>query len=121
MAVRAHDLALLVEGLVAEVVELDHDRIRLRTIDTGVLLEERHQVGRRRQRECLLALARLIDVPLAVRCIVPLLVGRSAEATEAVALIPTRTPPRELLDQLSLAAVSAALGSLSASHERMFP
>lgn len=73
-----------VERLVPAVVEFENEGIRLTAVNARVCAEELNQ--ERRARKCIDALPRLcrVDVPLAIRRIVLLLVGGSTESAVIV-------------------------------------
>jgi hypothetical protein len=126
MAVRADHLALLHfveealpaspgetcadgEELVAEVVELEHDRIVLPTVTTRVAREELDEECGSLEHQLPPSNSGLIDVPLAVSQVVLLLIGGSARPAEGVPLVPLLSPPCELLGRFALTASAATL------------
>jgi hypothetical protein len=125
MAGRAHDLALrdlvedasptsirerlsYVERLVAEMVELEDDRVMFAAVDARVHAKVLEEISGALKRERLLPCSRLVDVALAVRQVVLAVVLRSACLAEVVALPDLLPPPVEGMDRLNLAAPAAS-------------
>lgn len=107
------------EGLVPDVVELEHDRVRLAAVDAGMRREVIDQPAGSLQRHELLPGLRLVDVPLPVRRVVLFAVRRATRPTHGVALTPTPAPG-ELVRRFLLAA-AATLKRLGRCHgEPMF-
>jgi hypothetical protein len=87
------------EALVAEVVELKHDRIALTAVDARVVAEEMDQIfGPLGDHGSLPELC-VGDVALPVRRVVFLLVRGATRAAVVVALAPCATAPREVLQR----------------------
>jgi hypothetical protein len=137
MAVRANDLALvdLVEhGLpapirepltdvkhlvaLADVVELEHDRVRLAALHARMKLKELKEV--RRPLEARLSPQRggIRDVSRPVGPVVHAPIGSPTRPAHRIALEPSATAPRKRLDGLGFTALPAALGF--GCHEHMF-
>jgi hypothetical protein len=112
MAVRADDFAFrdlvedvspapirkrlgYVERLVAEMVELEDDRVMLTAVDARVRAKVLEEILGALERERLLPRARLVDVALPVRQVVLPVVLRSARLAKVVALPDLLPPPVE--------------------------
>jgi hypothetical protein len=113
MAVSAHHDALLdlgenarpasvrqglsdVERLIAQVVELEYNRVGFAAIDAGVGSEVLDQVRSPLQRERTLPIPRLGHVSIAIRLVVLPVVLGSARSAEVVELSTRSPPPREV-------------------------
>lgn len=84
-----------VEVLVSEMVELEHERIGLATVDAGVVSEEGDEIGGALGDERLFPAYGVRDIALAVRRVVLSFVGRSAGATVIVSLPARPATPGE--------------------------
>ncbi|MBA2506747.1 MAG: hypothetical protein H0V29_12540 [Thermoleophilaceae bacterium] len=134
MTIGAHDFALrdlvqhrlpavgtevraYLEALIAEVVEIEHDRVRFAAFDTGVLAEVSDEELGSFDPKPLFDQCGLVDVSLSVCGVVLLFVGSAARPAKTVALAFRPAPPCELLDGLRL----SAPGTLPRLHsEHMF-
>lgn len=133
MAVGAHDLALGdlvenalpvavtdrrsdVEGLVLEVIELEHHGVTLPTIDARVQREEFDQVRPALAGQALFQDSGAIDIPLAMRRVMLLAVGRATRSAHGVALPALFASPREVVERLLSGASAAAFCVLALRH-----
>ena len=109
------------EALVAQVVELEHQRIALAAVDAGVLAEEADEKGGPFADDGLLPSLRIGEIAVAVRCVVLLLVLSSASAAVVVELPACPPSPGKFGDRLGLAASSTSPSRRRALwHEHMF-
>jgi hypothetical protein len=85
-----------VEVLMSEMVELEHERIGLATVDAGMVSEEGNEIGGAFGDERLFPAYGVRDIALAIRRIVLSFVGRSADATVIVSLPADPATPGEV-------------------------
>ena len=90
-----------IEGLVADVVELEHDRVRLPALDARMRSELLDQSECALVTEPTLHHRRLVDVALPVWEVVLLAKGGATRPAEGVTLALGLPPPGELLGRLS--------------------
>jgi hypothetical protein len=108
------------ELLVASVVELEHNRVGLSTIETGVGLEVTQEPLGPLDCERPLALASVRDVALLVGRVVLVVIHGPARSAHVVPLPSILSPPIEALGRLGLAAASAPLLVFACHGEHMF-
>jgi hypothetical protein len=139
VAVRTHDIALRhlrkdacpasvsnvfadVEALVAEVIELENQGVRLTAVFARVGLEVGEEVPRSCEPLAITPDAGVLDVALLVRLVMLGFVLRATRTTVCVALIPHSPTPVEVLRGLDLTAPVALLKWLAVSrlHKHMF-
>ena len=139
VTVRADDFALLhlieeaapvairqglpdVEGLRPgiDVVELQRHRVRLTAVGARMAFEVAQEVSGSLPRQCPLAIARIVDVAVAVREVVLAVVRRTAWAAQAVPLSALSTAPIEFLGWLQLTALSTPPVPRACHDEHMF-
>jgi hypothetical protein len=87
------------EFFVSEMVELEHDRVALATIDAGMLVQIGEQVHESLGDQGLLAAPCLVDVPLSMGSVVLLLVGGATGPAVVVPLPARFTPPSKVLQR----------------------
>ena len=86
-----------VERLVAEVIELEHDRVGLATVNAGMIGEVVDEKCRSLGGEQRASPHRGTDVAIAIACVVLLFVRRPARTAVVVALALGFPPPSELI------------------------
>ncbi|MDQ6749681.1 MAG: hypothetical protein M3Z33_02820, partial [Actinomycetota bacterium] len=90
-------------------VKLKNHRISFSAVDAWVDLEELDEESRALEGQLALPGTGLVDVALAIRCVVLLLVGSAARPAEAVSLAMRLSTPRELLGRLQFTASVTSL------------
>jgi hypothetical protein len=110
------------EQLVGEVVELEHQRIRLPAVGAWVVGEELEEERHAGSNDDLFPGADVVDVTLAVGRVVLLLVVLPAWSAEVVSLSFGLPPPSEVIHSLHFTATSALSEHIEAYHidERAF-
>ncbi len=110
-----------VEALVADMVELQDQRVSLAAVRAWPLAKDLEEELDTRQSGCPLASLGILDAAVMVLGVMLPFVGSPARAAVVVPLAPTLSPPGEVVDWLGLAAAAAGAELAGRSeHERMF-